>query len=179
MARAPTRLKQWLGCGGCLVLLAGLFAMLVSIAGAVAPLIFSLAVVLGGSLAWRLFDARRRAIAAFRAAYGGSGKDVVVVYTDSSHWKEYIETRWLPRLGERAIAFDRSKPWREDQLEARLWRTVAGQAEHTPVVIVVPPRGKVQIVRFWRAFRDHKHGKDRRLREAEARLAAILGEAFP
>ena len=157
-------------------MLAGLFAMLVSIAGAVGPLIFALAVVLGGSLAWRLFDARRKAIAAFRAAYAGAGKDVVVVYTDSPHWKEYIETRWLPRWEDRAIAFDRSKPWREDQPEARLWRAVAGTAEHTPVVIVVPPAGKVQIVRFFLAFRDYKYGKDRRLRAAEAQLAAILGE---
>ena len=85
-------------------------------------------------------------------------------------------TRWLPRWGDRAIAFDRSRPWREDQVEARLWRALAGPVEHTPVVIVVPAHGKVQIVRFWLAFRDYKHGKDRRLREAEARLAVILGE---
>jgi hypothetical protein len=31
-------------------------------------------------------------------------------------------------------------------------------------------------VRFFLAFRDYKHGKDRRLRAAEAQLAAILGE---
>jgi hypothetical protein len=176
MVRPATPLRQWLGCGGCMVVLAGVFAMLVSIAGAVGPLIFALAVVLGGALFWRFVDRRRRAVAAFRAAYAGSGKDVVVVYTDSPHWKEYIETRWLPRWGDRTIAFDRSKPWREDQPEARLWRAVAGATEHTPVVIVVPPAGKVQIVRFFLAFRDYKHGKDRRLRAAEARLAAILGE---
>jgi len=176
MSRMPTRWRQWLGCGGCIVVLAALFTFLVSIAHALGPLLFALVLAAIGAIWWRIVHAKQRAIAAFRAANRTNGKDVLVVYTDSPLWKEYIETRWLPRWGERAIAFDRSKPWREDQVEARLWRAVAGTAEHTPVVIVVPPRGRVQIVRFWLAFRDHKHGKDARLRDAEARLAAILGE---
>ena len=174
--RTPTRRQQWLACGGCLVVLAGLFALVVWAAGALGPLLFVIAVAVVAVIVWRYVLARQRAIAAFRAAYGGTGKDMIVVYTDSPHWQEYIETRWLPRFGERAIALNRSKPWREDQPEARLWRAVAGTAEHTPVVIVVPSRGKVQIVRFWLAFRDFKHGKDERLRDAEARLAKILGE---
>ncbi len=174
-----TRFRQWLGCGGCVVGLAGLFALLVSVAGALGPLLFVVVVaVLSAGVWWWHVLSRRRAIAAFRAAYRTTGKDVLVVYTDSPHWKEYIETRWLTRFGDRAISFDRSLPWHEDQVEARLWRAVAGPVEHTPVVIVVPARGKVQVVRFWLAFRDYKHGKDGRLREAEARLAEILGETF-
>ena len=172
----PTRLDQLLGCGGCIVVLAGLFALIAWAAGAFGPLLLAVAAaMLSVVVSWYVL-ARRRAIAAFRAANRASGKDVLVVYTDSPHWKEYIETHWLPRWGDRAIAFDRSRPWREDQVEARLWRAVAGQTEHTPVVIVVPPQGRVQIVRFWLAFRDFKHGKVKRLRDAEARLATILGE---
>jgi hypothetical protein len=176
MFSMPTRWRQWLGCGGCIVVLAALFAFLVSIAHALGPLLFALVLAAIGAIWWRIVHAKQRAIAAFRAANRTTGKDVLVVYTDSPLWKEYIETHWLPRWGERAIAFDRSKPWREDQVEARLWRAVAGTAEHTPVVIVVLPHGRVQIVRFWLAFRDYKHGKDARLRDAEARLAVILGE---
>jgi hypothetical protein len=178
MARGPTRVQQWLGCGGCVIVLGGLAALL-SATVIAAPIAVVIAVSVGVALALAgagaVGLARRRAITAFRAAYAGSRKDVVVVYTDSPHWREYIETRWLPRWGDRAIAFDRSKPWREDQPEARLWRAVAGSAEHTPLVIVVPPSGRVHIVRFFLAFRDYKHGKDRRLREAEARLERILG----
>ena len=179
MGNAPTRRQQWLGCGGCIVVLAGLFALLVWAAGAFGPLLFVVAVAALSLVVWRYVLARQRTVAAFRAAHRTTGKDVLVVYTDSPHWKEYIETRWLPRWGDRAIAFDRSKPWHEDQVEARLWRAVAGSTEHTPVVIVIPPRGRVQIVRFWLAFRDFKHGKDKRLRDAEARLAALLGESPP
>ena len=176
MAAAPTRRRQWLGCGGCIVALAGLTTLLVWAAGAFGPLLFVVLAAVVSAVVWWYVLARRRAIAAFRAAHRTTGKDVLIVYTDSPHWKDYIETRWLPRWGDRAIAFDRSKPWRADQVEARLWRAVAGQAEHTPIVIVIPPRGRVQIVRFWLAFRDFKHGKDKRLRDAEARLATILGE---
>ncbi|MFL5620169.1 MAG: hypothetical protein ACJ79A_17455 [Gemmatimonadaceae bacterium] len=176
MARLPTRMQRWLGCGGCVIVLAGFAALLLSVGGIVGPIVVAIAAVVVTLLVAQTLIAKRRAIAAFRAAYAGSGKDVVVVYTDSPHWKEYIETRWLPRWGDRAIAFDRSKPWRVDQPEARLWRAVAGAVEHTPVVIVVPPSGRVQIVRFFLAFRDHKHGREQRLREAEARLAQLLGE---
>jgi len=30
------------------------------------------------------------------------------------------------------------------------------------------------VVRFWRAFRDSKHGKDQRLRDAEADLGRYI-----
>jgi hypothetical protein len=177
MARMTTRRQRWLGCAGCGVVLAVLGALLVWISRVLGPVVVAIGVILVAALAAQTQLARRRAIAAFRAAYAGSGRDVLVVYTDSPHWKEYIETRWLPRWGDRVIAFDRSKPWSADLPEARLWRAVAGSVEHTPVVIVVPPHGEVRIVRFFLAFRDYKHGKDARLREAEARLARILGEA--
>jgi hypothetical protein len=161
------------------VVLAGLAALLVSAAGTFGMVLVTLVLLAAAPLAAALFLGRWRAIAAFRAAHRDSGKDMLVVYTDSPHWKDYIESRWLPRWGDRAIALDRSKPWRTDSVEARLWRAIAGSVEHTPVVIVVPPRGAVQIVRFYLAFRDVKHGDERRLRDAEARLAEILGETPP
>ena len=171
-----TRRQQWLGCGGCLLVLAAISALLARIGAALALMVVTLAVAGLASIAAAQMVGRLRAIAAFRAAYRGTGKDVVIVYTESPHWQEYIETQWLPRWGHRAVVLDRSKPWNDDQPEARLWRAVAGTTEHTPVVIVVPPHGRVESVRFWLAFRDYKHGKDRKLRDAEARLERILGD---
>ena len=176
MSNQPTRLRMRLACGGCLLVLVAVGALLMRIGGAFALALVTIAVVALASLAAAQVVARLRAVAAFRAAHRGSGKDILIVYTDSPHWRDYIESRWLPRWGDRAVVLDRSRPWSHDQPEVRLWRAVAGSAEHTPVVIVVPPRGRVQIVRFWLAFRDYKHGKDRKLRDAEARLARILGE---
>ena len=114
--------------------------------------------------------ARRRAIADFRAAHSRSGKNMLIVYSDSAVWKEHIEAQWLPRWNDRAVVFNRSRPWKEEQIEARLWRALAGLAEHTPVVILVPRRGRTRVVRFWKAFREHKFGRPRKLREAEEEL---------
>ncbi len=50
-----------------------------------------------------------------------------------------------------------------------------GDREFNPLAIVIPERGPVQVIRFWQAFRDHKHGRDRALRVAEAELAAAVG----
>ena len=51
----------------------------------------------------------------------------------------------------------------------------AGDREFNPLGIVVPQKGRAaRVVRFWRAFRDYKHGKDGPLRVAEAELQACL-----
>jgi hypothetical protein len=118
----------------------------------------------------------RRVADDFRQRHG-PGKDLLLVYTDSPHWRPYIEAHWLPRWGDRAVVLDRSRPWSPDQPEAVLWRSAAGFREHTPLAVVVPPRGPVRVVRFFLAFRDFKHGKDRRLRAAEAELEAALARA--
>ena len=119
---------------------------------------------------------RREVIVDFRRQYGAGGKDLLLVYSDSPRWKEYIETTWMPRWSDRMVVLNRSKPWSEEQVEVKLWRQEAGDLEHTPVVILVPSSGSTTIVRFWLAFRDYKHGKDSRLRDAERRLQEALGE---
>ena len=47
-----------------------------------------------------------------------------------------------------------------------------------PIAIVVPRKGPVTVVRFWRACRDYKHGKDRALPVAEQQLAAAIDMAW-
>jgi hypothetical protein len=121
---------------------------------------------------------RSRLRRAFTARWSASGKDVVVVYSDSPHWKSYIEAHWLPRLGERAVVLNWSQRahWTElSPLEAAIVRRWAGRLEFNPLVMVIPPDGQVTMVRFWKAFRDYKHGKDRALRQAEQRVADALG----
>jgi hypothetical protein len=171
-----TRRQQAIGCGCSLVgaaALIGFAAMLVGPYGFV--LVVLLAILLLSGMA-KYYYHRRRLVAEFRGRYGPEGKDLLIVYSDSPHWGEYIETNWLPRWGDRAVVFNRSRPWKGGQLEARLWFAIAGSAEHTPVAIVVPSRGRPRIVRFWRAFRERKHGDDTSLRAAELELDHILSE---
>ena len=140
----------------------------------VAPLI----VVTAGYDRWRRAQLRR----AFLTRWAPSGKDVLLVYSDSPHWQRYVETHWLPQLGARAVVLNWSEraTWPERHpLEAAVFRRWAGDREFNPIAIVLPARGPVKVIRFWRAFRDLKHGKPEALRAAERELAAILGVSFP
>jgi len=129
------------------------------------------AVLVDAARRWyQRFLARR-----FRQAHGG--KDLLIVYTDSPHWKEYIESRWVNQWRERTVTLNRSRPWSRKQPEAALWLGVAGIAEHTPLAVVVPRKGKFRVIRFFAAFRDFKHGKDARLRDAEVELENAMESA--
>ena len=123
---------------------------------------------------------QRAAVSRFRAAY--PVKNLLLVYSNSPHWQRYVEETWLPRWGDRAIVLNWSErhTWKKSP-EVGLFRAFLkgpGAREYNPAAIVVPPTGRrVRIVRFWRAFRDFKHGKDRLLRQAEADLQRALDAA--
>ena len=119
-----------------------------------------------------------RAVRRFRAVWGTQGKHILLVHSESPHWQRYIDENWLPRWGHRAVLLNWSErnTWRRPyRAEIGLFRAFSGQREFNPLAIVVPATGRrVHIVRFWRAFRDFKHGKDRLLRRAEAELERHL-----
>src|SRR5438132_14887 len=117
---------------------------------------------------WRSARAQRR----FRVAYGPKRKDLLLVYSNSPNWQTYVETAWLPRWGERAVLLNWSERsrWQPGAPEVQLFRSLAGDREFNPLAVVVPPSGKPAVIRFWLAFRDYKHGKERLLRAAEAEL---------
>ena len=117
-----------------------------------------------------------RAVVRFRREWHPKGKDTLIVYSNSPHWQQYVETQWLPKWGGRAIVLNWSerKDWTSARSEVSLFRAFAGTREFNPLAIVVPRRGPVRVIRFWRAFRDFKHGRDRDLVSAEAELEAAL-----
>lgn len=123
---------------------------------------------------WRKWSAVR----SFRAVWGVQGKDLLLVYSDSPHWQRYVEETWLPRWGHRAVLLnwsERSKWKGSTRAEVALFRAFAGEREFNPLGIAVPRQGRhAQVVRFWRAFRDHKHGKGQLLAETEAELERCL-----
>ena len=121
---------------------------------------------------------QRTAVRRFRAAFAAQGKDLLLVYSNSPNWQAYVEEQWLPRWGHRAVILNWSQrsTWaRPVSPEVALFRAFSGSREYNPLGIVVPASGgEVHIVRFWQAFRDHKHGRDRRLKTAEAELDDYL-----
>jgi hypothetical protein len=114
----------------------------------------------------------------FQERWGKVGKRLVLVYSNSPHWQAYIEQHWLPVLGPIAVVLNWSERahWPERHpFEAEIFKRWAGDREFNPLAIVMPPTGAVRTIRFWRAFRDYKHGKDRALRAAERELEVALG----
>jgi hypothetical protein len=112
--------------------------------------------------------------------WGRAGKRILLVYSRSPNWQEYIEQNWLPRLEGRAVLLDWSDraTWRRPvPLEVRAFRYWAGHREFNPLAILFPERGRVGTVRFWRAFREFKHGRDMELRKAERELFGFASGA--
>jgi hypothetical protein len=121
---------------------------------------------------------RRRLQREFHARWGMSGKRLLLVYSNSPHWQAYIEEHWLSRISRVAVVLNWSEraQWPEQHpFEAEIFRMWAGDREFNPLAIVIPERGPLQVIRFWQAFRDYKHGNDRALRTAEAELGAAAG----
>ena len=98
MDRMPTRWRQWLGCGGCIVVLAALFAFLVSIARVLGPLLFALVLSAIGLFWWRVVQARQRAITAFRAANRTTGKDMLVMQLALGRGPRHLRRQWTVRV---------------------------------------------------------------------------------
>jgi hypothetical protein len=117
----------------------------------------------------------------FRRRWGPE-RIALLVYSDSPHWKAYVEEQWLPVLRGRAVVLNWSErsTWARDRpLEAAVFRHYAGLREFNPVAIVFPEGKRTEVIRFWRAFRDARHGKGHTLRHAEDRLGTLLGVQLP
>lgn len=98
---------------------------------------------------------------------------ILFVYSDSSNWKDYIETNILPRIEAHSIILNWSKrrEWGSQmQLETKLFNQWAGPGEFVPVAILFSPTGKVRTFRLWQPSENPKHGKGRVSREAEQAL---------
>jgi len=100
------------------------------------------------------------------------GRRVLFVYSNSPVWKTHIETEILPRLPSTAAVLNWSERshWSSWSLPVLLFRFYGGYRQYNPLAIVVRPWRGPKLFRFWRAFRDVKHGKDGSLRSVEAAL---------
>ena len=104
------------------------------------------------------------------------GRRVLFVYSNSPIWQTYIEAEILPRLPRQTSVLNWSnrKNWPRFGLSAWLFNTFAGSREFNPIAIVFRPLAPPRKFRFWRAFRDYKHGKPQRLRRVEAEFFQFI-----
>ena len=89
------------------------------------------------------------------------GRRVLFVYSDSPLWQEYVEHNILPRLPSGSVVLNWSKRrhWSRWTLAYWTFRFFGGRREFNPIAVVVRPLRWSRVFRFWRAFRDFKHGR--------------------
>ena len=133
----------------------------------------------------------------------GPRKLGLLVYSNSPNWQSYIEQRWLHEYESQFVVLNWSEraTWnKRAPFEAALFRRYAGTTDFNPAAIIfinqgtfatfrawvrairdldplgmlAPSSQRVRVIRFWKAFRDYKHGKPHALHRAEAELAEIV-----
>jgi len=132
----------------------------------------AIGVFLGATVLKRAFPfAHRFALRVrFWLRHGRKGKRILFVYSDSSNWKDYIETNILPRIEAHSIILNWSKrrEWGSRmELETKLFNQLAGPGEFVPVAILFSPIGKATAFRLWQFSENPKRGKVKVSKEAE------------
>jgi len=114
---------------------------------------------------------------AVEVVWGARGRRVLLVYSQSPIWQEYVESKWLPILRDHAIVLDWSErsQWKARKSFATwvfgVWKP---SDNFNPMVILIPRFAPIRRIGFYYAFRDWKHGKQAALQLAESELFAFV-----
>ena len=167
------------------------------------PLLIVLSPVIALVLAWK--EISRRALEREFTRRHGPDVRGMLVYSNSPNWQVHVEREWIPRLRGRLVVMNWSERARWDRdhpIESRLFRRLGDRdfnpaaiifrppatrgrpfrrwlraiRELDPVGVLAPYQSRVDVVRFFRPFRDYKHGREHALRAAERRLWVLLGD---
>lgn len=105
------------------------------------------------------------------------GTNVLLVYSESPIWQDYIESEILPRLPRSTVVLNWSqrRQWKYFSLRVRAFRLFGGDREFNPMVIVFRPLRWTKTFRFWKAFRDYKHGKEGPLETLQREMLHCVG----
>ncbi|MCA9215078.1 MAG: hypothetical protein KDB27_18545 [Planctomycetales bacterium] len=100
------------------------------------------------------------------------GVNVLLVYSDSPNWHEYIERNIIPRLPASSVTINWSnrRNWKWFSLPVLVLRFFGGSREFNPLIVVFRPFRWAKTYRFWKPFKDYKHGKAERLHALETEL---------
>ena len=107
------------------------------------------------------------------------GVNVLLVYSDSPNWHDYIETNIIPRLPSSTVTINWSdrRNWKRFSLPVMAARFFGGSREFNPMIVVFRPFHWAKTYRFWQPFRDYKHGKTEPLHALETTLFNELSRA--
>jgi len=104
------------------------------------------------------------------------GTKLLLVYSDSPVWHDYIEENLIPRLPDSTIVLNWSqrRSWRWYSLPVMVLRYFGGTREFNPMVIAFRPFRWATTFRCWQAFKDYKHGNKQTLDSMERDMFAYL-----
>jgi hypothetical protein len=106
-----------------------------------------------------------------------NGKRVLLVYSDSVIWKEYFESDLLPRLHGKAVVLNWShrKQW-SPSVATMAFRHYGGRLEFNPLAIVFRPFRRAKVLRYYRPFKEYKHGRPQSVKELTDQLLELVEE---
>lgn len=105
-----------------------------------------------------------------------SGKDVLLVYSDSPIWHDYMTEQVLPLVKNRAhiLNWSERSTWRRWRLTQQVFYSFGGRREFNPMVIIFRPIRRAEVFRFWSAFKGWKDGHAGHVEELTDRLRVSL-----
>src|SRR5437879_1685815 len=88
------------------------------------------------------------------------GKDILLVYSDSPIWHEYMATQVLPLVQERCVvrSWSERRSWSRWSLGVAVFHHFGGAGDFNPLVVLFQPLRLARVFRFWSAFKDWKRG---------------------
>jgi hypothetical protein len=104
------------------------------------------------------------------------GRDVLLVYSDSPTWKDYIERELIPPIHDRAVILNWSdrQNWKSSVAVLAFKHFMNGR-NFNPAALVFRPWYSIKRFRFYRAFKDFKHGNPAELEKVSRELFDTLG----
>lgn len=103
-------------------------------------------------------------------------RDILIVYSDSPIWQEYMATQVLPLVRERAIVLNWSErnKWPRWSFRVHVFHCFGGRREFNPLVVLFRPFRRARTFRFWVPFKDWKRGYTEPVETLRQELVSVL-----
>jgi hypothetical protein len=99
------------------------------------------------------------------------GINVLLIYSDSPHWKERIENEIIPQIKDQAVILNTSisQAWGDQEKFAdKIYSFFGGRKDMKPMAIVFHGFSNFKDFRFYQAYQKFKKGNDRELLKVES-----------